>query len=148
MTTEVELPTWDSMKKPYKEYEQQLTEYFTAIGDGELLNKDKKPTATATYLPVVSTAEAFIVKCKGHSQAELLVSMAGLEKTAAQIRSLKESELDQDAPEQYKRRVKRHNENKTSWRTRLRSGPAASRPRRRKSRSASAPTKLRAVRLT
>jgi hypothetical protein len=44
------------MKKPYKEYAQQIVEYFTTVGDDDLLDKEKKPQATVLYLPLVSTS--------------------------------------------------------------------------------------------
>ena len=102
------------MSSPHGEHDevaQQLTEFFTAIGDDDLLDKEQKPdVSTIMYLPVVSSAEAFITKCKGHEQEELLVQMTGLTKSAAQIRNLKDSDLDEDDIDMYRRQVKRHND--------------------------------------
>lgn len=124
MTTKVELPTWGSMKKSYKEYAQQLTEFFTAIGDDDLLDKEQKPdVSTIMYLPVVSSAEAFITKCKGHEQEELLVQMTGLAKSAAQIRNLKDSDLDEDDIDMYRRQVKRHNDKQDKLQDKLEEWP-------------------------
>ena len=73
MTTKIEIPQWNSMKTPFKEWRTQLTQYFAASGDAELLDKSQKPTAETNYLPVASTPDAFIAKCAKHDQAELLV---------------------------------------------------------------------------
>ena len=109
MATKIGLPLWESMKTPFKEWHQQLQEYLSATGDVELLDSDNKPEEEAYYLPVASTPAAFILKCKPHDDAELLVQMAGLEKTANQIRALTADDLDDDDIEQYKHQVKRHN---------------------------------------
>ena len=74
MTTKIEIPRWDSMKVNFKDWRTQLTEYFAASGDAELLDKSQKPTGETNYLPVASTPAAFIAKCKDHEQAELLVT--------------------------------------------------------------------------
>ena len=89
MTTKIEIPQWNSTKTPFKDWRTQLTEYFAASGDAELLDKSLKPTAETNYLPVASTPDAFITKCKDHAQAELLVRWTGLEKSSAQLRALK-----------------------------------------------------------
>ena len=94
MTTKIEIPQWNSTKTSFKDWRTQLTEYFAASGDAELLDKSQKPTAETNYLPVASTPEAFIAKCAKHEQAELLVGWTGLEKSAGQIRALKAEELD------------------------------------------------------
>jgi hypothetical protein len=109
MTTKAEIPLWESMKMPFKEWRAQLTEYFAAIGDVELLDKGQKPDGEPNYLPVASNPAAFIAKCKGHDQEELLVKWTGLTKSAAQIRALKEEDLDDDDIEMYLNKVKRHN---------------------------------------
>ena len=90
------------MKMTFKDWRTQLTEeYFAASGDAELLDKTQKPSGEPNYLPVASTPAAFIAKCKGHEQAELLMSWTGLEKTANQIRNLKEDEVDADDIDMY-----------------------------------------------
>ena len=109
MTTKIEIPQWNSTKTSFKDWRTQLTEYFAASGDAELLDKSQKPTAETNYLPVASTPAAFIAKCKDHEQAELLVSWTGLEKSPAQLRALKEEDLDTDDIEMYLNKVKRHN---------------------------------------
>ena len=109
MTTKIEIPQWNSTKTSFKDWRTQLTEYFAASGDAELLDKSLKPTAETNYLPVASTPDAFITKCKDHVQAELLVRWTGLDKSPAQLRALKAEDLDQDDIEMYLNKVKRHN---------------------------------------
>ena len=109
MTSKIDIPLWESMKTPFKEWRQQLTEYFAAAGDAELLDKAKKPSGEPDYLPMASTPAAFIAKCKDHEQASLLVSMTGLVKTSTQLRALKAEDLDDDDIEAYRHQVKRHN---------------------------------------
>jgi len=109
MTTKIEIPQWNSMKTPFKEWRTQLTQYFAASGDAELLDKSQKPTAETNYLPVASTPDAFIAKCATHEQSALLVAWTGLEKSAGQIRQLKAEDLDADDIDMYLTKVKRHN---------------------------------------
>ena len=109
MTTKVEIPRWESMKTPFKDWRTELTEFFAASGDVELLDKSNMPDGEPNYLPVASNPAAFIAKCKGHEQAELLVSWTGLTKSATQIRNLEEKDVDEDDVEMYSNKVKRHN---------------------------------------
>ena len=109
MTTKVEIPLWESMKTPFKDWRTELTEFFAANGDVELLDKSNMPDGEPNYLPVASNPAAFIAKCKGHEQAELLVSWTGLTKSATQIRNLEEKDVDEDDVEMYLNKVKRHN---------------------------------------
>ena len=108
-TTKVEIPTWKSMDKTHKTWVKEISEYFAAIGEHRLLDKELAPSEPEAELPEVGTPAAFIARVIKHPRAAELVTMAGFTLPAAQIRNPKEEDVDDGALAQYQRNVRRYN---------------------------------------
>jgi len=113
-TIKVELPTWKSMTKTYKTWFKEIGEYFAAIGEHRVLDRNLAPTEPPPEFPEVSTPEAFIARVTKHPSVTELMAMAGLTLTATQIRALKVEDIDDGILSQYSRNVRRHNKKQLS----------------------------------
>ena len=105
-TSRIELPLWTAAMT-HKDWLEAFTEYYDHYEKGDVLDRDEAPDENpeAVYWPRVSTAAAFVARVCQHPKRVALTTAAGFSLTATAAKALKDTDVDEDALEQYARAV-------------------------------------------
>ena len=117
-----ELPLWGE-KDTYKTWYERIEEYAGGKRLGHVLDQSNEPGPEPEEYVVARTAKNFIARVKPQDNALEMCEAAGLTLTAAQLRNLKEDDIDDDVLEQYAKAVRRQDKKIDKWEAKAESWP-------------------------